>query len=75
MSWSYEILNNGQEMNVYDHNDNLITTLKNNGGGFVLPNDIFEVMIEEVVSRGLSDTSEWQTQTIVSIAADDVSQR
>jgi len=71
MTWYYDVADDGS-MDVYDHTATLIKTVQNDGNGFQIPNDIYEVMISETVSRGLQNTSEWQTQTIVDIAAGNI---
>lgn len=34
MIWKGEVSDDKQEMDVYDHNDDLVTTLENDGSGF-----------------------------------------
>lgn len=44
MTWYFDISDDGTEMDVYDHNGNLVETVQNDGSGFTIPGDIHAVM-------------------------------
>jgi len=72
MDWEYDVRDQGEFMDIYDHNGDLVETLSNDKSGFEIPTDIYEVMVSEVASRGLDNPTNWQTTTIVAIAANNI---
>lgn len=48
MTWYYDISTDRSSMDVYDHTGSLITTIANDGTGFSIPNDVLDVMYDEL---------------------------
>lgn len=59
MTWYYDIADDNSEMDIYDRDGSLDRTLTNNGGGFTIPEDVFqaieEAAIEEYSANGFSN--------------------
>jgi len=47
MTWTYTTVDDGSHLEIYDHKNEKITTLQNDGRGFTIPTDIFDVMRQE----------------------------
>jgi len=54
MTWYYNISDNGSSMDIYEDDPAFtgkVTTLKNDGSGFRIPDDILEIMKEVYLSE------------------------
>jgi len=61
MTWHYTTVNDGSEMVIYDHTGTEVTRLQNDGSGFLLPDDVTDVMRDEArKARTDNDTSRWR---------------
>jgi len=74
MTWSYTINDSG-ELEVYDHNGDLNTTLQNDGRGFRLPDDVLQAMGDTLDSEGWDLSSSWVRSTIKDALVEDIEER
>lgn len=74
MTWTYKIID-GSELEIYDHNDQKIKTIQNDGTGFVIPDDITDVMRDEAEkARSNSNMERWR-DIHIRLADNDISRK
>lgn len=74
MTWTYKLTESGN-LSVYDHADSHVTTLMNDSTGFRLPDDVLDVMGEELDAAGWDLTDSWVQQTVKDALIEDIEQR
>jgi hypothetical protein len=53
MTWYYDSPANGWPVDVYDHTGTVVKSVQKRPSGFTVPDDILQVMEEEVMAEGL----------------------
>jgi len=74
MTWTYK-LTDSSDLEVYDHNDTLISTVENDGSGVRIPDDVEEVMVKDAQgARMAGDMMRWR-EIHIRLAAGQVEER
>jgi len=74
MTWTYK-LTDASNLSVYDHNDDHISTVENDGSGIRLPDDIEQVMVQDARgARMAGDMMRWR-EVHIRLAAGQIEER
>jgi len=72
MTWYYDIDANKESMDIIDHTGDIVTTINNDGSGFIIPDDVFTVMRSEAEkARSNNNTDRWR-DIHIRLADDDI---
>lgn len=74
MTWTYKVTDAGN-LSVYDHNDDHVTTVMNDGSGFDLPGDVLRVMGDELDARGWDYSLAYVQQATKDALIEDLEER
>lgn len=74
MTWTYKITDK-QNLSIYDHNGDHVTTVMNDGTGVVVPEDVLEAMGAELDARGWDLTDPYVQQTMKDALIEDISEQ
>jgi len=74
MTWTYK-LTDSSDLEVYDHNDSLVSTVTNDGSGIRLPGDVQDVMREEAATARANNNTERWRDIHIRLATKDIEER
>jgi len=74
MTWEYTTTNDGK-MKMYDGNNNLISTIENDGSGFTIPQDILDVMRNEAQKAMNNDNLDHWREIYTQLSSNDIQEK
>ncbi|AFH21655.1 hypothetical protein OSG_eHP6_00110 [environmental Halophage eHP-6] len=74
MTWEYTTTNDGK-MKIYDGNNNLISTIENDGSGFTIPQDILDVMRNEAQKAMNNDNLDRWREIYTQLSSNDIQEK
>jgi len=74
MTWTYKLTDAGN-LSVYDHKQNHVAVVEDDGSGITLPDDVCDVMLSEAdIALDNGNVDRWR-EVCIRIAAEDIEER